>query len=199
MPAQDPASTRLPPLPAALDEGTGALLARLPQGPNGPINLMSTLAHAPALLRAWGRFTAALAGGSLPARDRELLILRTAWNTGSSYEWGHHVGVGLRAGLEEEEVLRSAEPGSANWSEADRLLVQAADDVDALGEITAETLAALIAQRSPQEAVHVTFVLGVYRLVDCLTRSLGVIDDEGLPALGELTGPSAAGEDRLEV
>ena len=80
------------PSPEDLDERTAKLLAKLPSRPDGPLNLMAVLIHNPDLLRGWGRFTGLLFPGRLPARERELLILRTAWNVRSSYEWGNHVG-----------------------------------------------------------------------------------------------------------
>ena len=58
----------------------GAILS--PEGQ--PLNLFSTLAHHPKLLQRWMVFASfLLAKGELPARDRELLILRTAWNCSS--------------------------------------------------------------------------------------------------------------------
>ena len=92
-----PASTRVEVLrPEDLDPRASALLAKLPQGPNGPLNLMAVLIHNPDAIRAWGRFTGTLLlDGRLSPRDRELLILRTAWNVRSSYEWGNHVPVSI--------------------------------------------------------------------------------------------------------
>ena len=43
-------------------------------------------------------------GSTLSARERELLILRTAWLRRSEYEYIQHVILGLRAGLTEEEI-----------------------------------------------------------------------------------------------
>jgi 4-carboxymuconolactone decarboxylase len=177
-------SDRLPPLPDVLDPELQDLLRRLPQGTDGPINLMAALAHQPVMLRAWGRFTRSLADGVLSPRDRELLVLRTAFRTGSEYEWGHHVGPGLDAGLREHDVLRCAEPGSAGWSDEDLLLIQAVDEMTASGAVSRATLAALVDARSPGEAVEVVWVIGLYQLVASMVRSLGVRVDAGLPELG---------------
>lgn len=58
----------------------------------------ATIAHHPRLLKRWSAFGGMLlAGGALPARDREVLILRTAANTGADYEWGHHLPLGRLA------------------------------------------------------------------------------------------------------
>ncbi len=177
-------SDRLPSLAEPVDVALQDLLRRLPQGADGPINLMAALAHHPAMLRAWGRFTKALADGVLSPRDRELLILRTAWTTGSAYEWGHHVAAGAAAGLDEREVTRCAAPGSEGWSDQDRLLVKAVDEMALTGEVSARTLTSIVEERSAAAAVEVVWVIGAYHLVASMVRSLGVVQDPGLPALG---------------
>ncbi len=48
--------------------------------------------------------TELLGNGALPARLRELAILRTGWLCGAPYEWGEHVGIAKRAGLTSAEI-----------------------------------------------------------------------------------------------
>ena len=72
---------RIPPTsPGERDERTEELLASMFRCPDGTeMNIFSTLAHHPKLLKRWAAFGGTLLfGGRLPARDRELLILRTA-------------------------------------------------------------------------------------------------------------------------
>ena len=42
----------------------------------------------------------------LPAREREIVILRTGFLCKSGYEWTQHVRIGLREGLTEDEIAR---------------------------------------------------------------------------------------------
>ena len=44
---------------------------------------------------------------TIPTRERELLILRTAWLSRGDYIWGRHNVMGQDAGLSKEEVSRS--------------------------------------------------------------------------------------------
>ena len=69
-------------------------------GPNGePLNIFGTLAHHPKLLKRWLVFgNHVLAKSTLPARDRELLILRTGWRCRAPYEWAQHVLIGRAVG-----------------------------------------------------------------------------------------------------
>src|SRR5690606_15025781 len=92
---------RVPPLPAdQRDPRVEEVLALLRAPDGGELNIFTPLAHHPKLLRRWSDFGGTLlAGGLLPPRDRELLILRTGWRCRSAYEWGQHVLIGLASGL----------------------------------------------------------------------------------------------------
>src|SRR6478736_154630 len=69
------------------------------------MNLFTTLARHPRLLKRWSQFGGLLlAGGTLSGRDREILILRTAANCGTDYEWAHHVPMAEAAGLTTAEI-----------------------------------------------------------------------------------------------
>src|SRR3546814_15247266 len=62
------------------------------------MNVLGTLAHYPALARAFSTFNAHVAGSStLQVRDREIVILRLSWLRRSEYEYGQHVILGKRS------------------------------------------------------------------------------------------------------
>jgi len=71
------------------------------------LNIYRTLAAHPKLLKRWGVFgTHVLYKSTLPARERELLILRTGWLCRSEYEWGQHVIIAKGCGITEDEIER---------------------------------------------------------------------------------------------
>ena len=91
-------------LRSVLDARPPALGSRL-----GDNNIFSTLARHEDLFRAWLRFGGFLLGdGVLPARERELLILRTGYNCASDYEWGQHVRIAQALGIAREEIGRAS-------------------------------------------------------------------------------------------
>src|SRR3954462_5078218 len=96
-----------------------------------PPNVFTTLARHPTLFRRWLRFAGGLMpGGKLPREDTELLILRTAHNTGCDYEWHHHERIGQTAGLTAEEIARVREgPDAPGWSPRRQALLRAADEL----------------------------------------------------------------------
>src|SRR4051794_36175249 len=97
---------RIPPLTdAELDGSQRDLLA----GDGLRLNIFRTLARHPGLFRKWLPFGGKLlAGGKLSPRDRELVILRTAFRCRARYEWAQHVAIARTAGLADDEIARVA-------------------------------------------------------------------------------------------
>src|SRR5262245_47819138 len=138
---------RIPPLPpGARDDRTAELLQSLPHDPDGgEMNLFATLAHHPRLLNRWTAFGGTLLyRGELSARERELLILRTAWHCRADYEWGHHTPMAREAGITEDEIDRVRLAGTATgWSAEDASLLDAADELHRDARIGDQTWTAL--------------------------------------------------------
>src|SRR5260221_13178106 len=78
--------------------------------PGPPLNVLATIARNPGLYDAWLRFGGAVNGDALPARERELIILRTALRGGSEYEWAQHAGFARTAGLTRAGIPEGAAP-----------------------------------------------------------------------------------------
>ncbi|HUQ39965.1 MAG TPA: carboxymuconolactone decarboxylase family protein [Acidimicrobiales bacterium] len=178
---------RIPPLPHdERDEATEELLRGFRVDPDGPdINIMSTLARHPTLLKPWAAFGGRLLyRGALVPRERELLILRTGWNCDADYEWAQHVPIGLAAGLTSEEIARLATPRvDGGWSDDDDALVCAADELHADARISDGTWKRLAARLDEQQLIELCMVVGQYHLVSFVLNSLGVEIDPGLEGL----------------
>lgn len=177
-----PTRPRIPPLPEGeRDEAAQALLDGV--GALRNANVFTTLVRAPGLFRRWSPFGGKLLAGKLPARDRELLILRTAWNCRSAYEWGQHVVIGRRAGLTAAEVDRIAGGPLEGWPEADAVLLAAADELHDDACIGEETWLALAARYDTAQLIELPMLVGHYHLVAMTLNSLGVPLDPGLSGL----------------
>jgi 4-carboxymuconolactone decarboxylase len=176
---EQPDTPRIPPVPPEeRDEQARELLAAsmLPEA-----NIFATLIRAPGLMRKWLPFGGKLLNGKLPARDRELLILRTAWNCGAEYEWGQHVLIGARAGLTPEEIARiPAGAGSDEWTPLETALLRAADELHDEQCIGDETWAVLQEHYDTQELIELPMLVGHYHMVAMTLNTLRVQLDEGL-------------------
>jgi 4-carboxymuconolactone decarboxylase len=180
---------RVPPLPPDRWEGDlKRILEATPAGIDrrlGDNNIFPTFAQHPELFRAWLPFGGfLLTAGKLPGHDRELLILRTAVNCESSYEWGQHVRISLDGGMERESVDRVPDgPDAEGWSPHEAALLRAADELHQGSRISDDTWETLAETYDTQQMIEATMVVGHYHMVAFALNSLGVELDEGLEPL----------------
>ena len=145
-------------------------------------NIFKTLSHHPDLFRRWLVFgNHVLFKSTLPPRERELIILRIGWLCEAEYEWAQHVLIGKEAGLTAEEIDRiKAGPNARGWNEADKLLLQATDELRKDVCITDATWNGLCQHFDKKQLMDVVFAVGQYNLVSMALNTLGVQLDEGL-------------------
>ena len=150
-------------------------------------NVFTTMARYPELTRDWLVFGGhVLSRNSLPARDRELLILRIGWLCQSEYEWSRHTIIARGVGISEEEILRITKgPDAKGWSEADATLLRAADELREDAFITDATWNALAERYSEKQMMDVVFTVGEYNLVSMALNSFGVQLDDGVEGFPE--------------
>jgi AhpD family alkylhydroperoxidase len=176
-----PDSPRIPPLdPADRDDTARALLEGV-GAVGSELNVFATLVRHPKLFRRWSAFGGALLlAGSLPPRDRELLILRTAWNNGCDYEWGQHVRIARDAGLDAEIDRVIEGPAAAGLAPFDATLLEAADELHRDSVISDGTWARLRERYDEHQLIEVPMVVGHYALLGYTLNSLGVQREEGI-------------------
>jgi alkylhydroperoxidase family enzyme len=180
---------RIPPLPPEEWEGdVKRILDTVPPGIErrlGDNNIFPTFARHPDLFRAWLPFGGfLLTAGKLSGHDRELLILRTAVNCRSSYEWGQHVRISLDGGIEREVIDRVLEgPDADGWAPHEAALLRAADELHADSRVSDATWEALTDTYDTEQLMEATIVVGHYHMVAFALNSFGVELDEGLESL----------------
>ncbi|WP_193606315.1 carboxymuconolactone decarboxylase family protein [Mycobacteroides chelonae] len=148
----------------------------------GRHNIFAVLANHPDLLQQWMQFTGhILVGSSLPARERELVILRTGWLCRSEYEFGQHRVLGRHAGLTEHDIvwITEAEVGSG-WSERDRILLLVTDQLVTEHQLSDTLWKALSTGWSLHQVMDIVFTVGQYVLVSTALNTFQVPLDEGL-------------------
>lgn len=153
-------------------------------GPDGQLlNIFGALANHPDLLRRWLVFAShTLAKSTLPARERELAILRTGWLCRSRYEWGQHVLIARDAGVTDAEI-EAVKAGSAHdgWSPVDATLLRAVEELHHDSGIGDETWNSLADQWSVEQCLDLVAVVGNYHLVAMFLNTLRVPLDAGVP------------------
>ena len=157
-------------------------------GGDGPqLNIFLTLARYPGLFRKWLPFGGKLlAGGKLTPRDRELIILRTAFRCRAEYEWAQHVAIAGGAGLTTDEILRVATgPDDTGWSTDDATLLRAVDELHDDHCVGEATWKALASRYGTEQLIEITMLAGHYAMLAGTLNSLGVQPETSdLPGLG---------------
>ena len=155
------------------------------------LNIFRTLLNHPAAARGflgWGGYVLSRKN-TLPAREREIVILRTGFLCRSGYEWTQHVPIGKRAGLTDDEIARIKLGADApGWSEADRALLQAADDLHRDHFVSETIWTALSKHFSEQQRMDVVFTVGQYTQVSMILNSFGVQLEPGVALDPDLRG-----------
>lgn len=145
------------------------------------LNIFRTLVHAPKALTAflaWGGYILSRRN-SLSERDRELVILRVGYNCKSGYEFTQHTRIGLDAGLTEAEIEAiKARPDDPSWSEADRAMLRATDDLTRDFHVSDASWSAL-SFLSDKQKMDLVMTVGQYTQVSMMLNSFGVQLDAG--------------------
>ena len=163
------------------DDDTRSRLEAIEVGSGRLLNIFRTLARHPKLLKRWLVFgNHVLYGSTLPARERELVILRTGYVCGSGYEWAQHVTIGRASGLTDDEIRQLAtDPVAGGWSDRDLTLLSATDQLVADKFVDDSTWAALAASWNQQQLMDIVFTVGQYTLVSMALNTFGVqIEDD---------------------
>jgi alkylhydroperoxidase family enzyme len=169
---------RLAPLPrAALSVPARLVVSVLGRATGGePPHVFTTLLRHRRLFWRWLPFGGwLLLRTELPRADVELVILRTACNTGSVYEWCQHVALARRAGLDDAAIAAVADwPSSPRWTARQRALLGAADELHEDNRLTDATWAALCRELDEHERIELCFLVGHYTMVAMALNSLRV-------------------------
>jgi len=155
------------------------------------LNIFRTLAHAPKALKgflAWGNYVLSRRN-ALPAREREIVILRIGYRCKAGYEWTQHAEIGLRSGLSPEEIERiKAGAAAPGWSPADAALLQATDELHDDQFITEPTWKALSEHFDEKQRMDLVFTAGQYTQVSMILNTFGVQLDAGQKLDPDLKG-----------
>jgi alkylhydroperoxidase family enzyme len=200
-----PDGPRIAPLPtdewsadavAALRAGFGdaaadRLLATGPDAPRVP-NVLTTLMRHPNLAGPFLAYNSVLLNRPvLEPRWRELMILRVAWRTRSTYEWVQHVRIAGSCGITADEIEAIAHGADAGiWGTLEAALLAATDQLLDGYRVDDETWARLAERLDERQLVEVAFVVGTYTCLAMVFNAVGLeldpeLDSSAAPPLPE--------------
>jgi 4-carboxymuconolactone decarboxylase len=166
-----PSAPRIEPLAPPYSPELDALLARMtPTRAPSVLTLFRVLAHNPELASrssGWGGY---LLGpkASLPLRDREVVINRVCARCGAQYEWGVHVAAfGEAAGFTpaQNAAIADADADDTVLTARDRLLVQMADELHDMANVSDALWPQLAAVWTPEQLIELLMLAGWYHAI----------------------------------
>lgn len=112
--------------------------------------------------------------GSIPLREREIVIDRTCARCGSEYEWGVHVAFFReRAGLTDEQVAGTcaADPQTSVFPPRERLLLRLVDELHDTAQVSESLWQELRAEWTDEQLVELVVLVGRYHLISFVTNA----------------------------
>jgi 4-carboxymuconolactone decarboxylase len=185
MPPPDP-PPRMPPLtPETSTEEAREMFDRWRSGPfkgsdQNPV--LWTFAHNPRLADSFSALNIhLLSTTSLPLRERQIAIMRTAWVCDARYMWSSHLRTSLRRGLE-PELFGALQVGASDpyFTQFERTVIHATEDLVRDRLISDAHWQALAAQWSNEQLLDFMFTVGTYVCIAGVMRSTGVQREEEL-------------------
>jgi AhpD family alkylhydroperoxidase len=145
----------------------------------GPPNLFLTLGRHRRLFWGWLRFAGRLMpGGRLPRRESELVILRVAHLRSCAYEFEHHVKLGRRAGVRDDDVRRvMAGPAADGWTDRERAILSAVDELHADGDLSDAAWSRLREHLDDVRAIELVLLVGHYEMLATAIAALRIQTD----------------------
>lgn len=163
-------------------EAFEATIAKITAPGSEPIGLFTSVGQSP---KALERFLGgAVAGkGALDFHTREIVIERTAAQTGCEYEWGIHTKLfAAKAGLSEAQV-RSTFDGHAedgNWEAADAAVVATVDALLARKKLSDAEFARLAAHFDTAQILEIVQLVAFYHGVALITGAIDLPNEPGM-------------------
>jgi len=188
---------RIRPIPAETipDDVRAALQGWLRPDATSVPTPLDTLARHPELIRAFLSFNRHLLyASSLPARTRELVILRTAVICDCAYEHEQHAIIAGREGLSEsaiERVARGAD--AAGWSVEEAALLRATDELLTQWNLSDATWAELAEHLDEHQRMDLVFTIGGYALLAMAFNTFEVQTAPGERSSAERWGSGESG------
>jgi 4-carboxymuconolactone decarboxylase len=137
-------------------------------------NALTTLMHHPGLTGPFLAYNRVLLETpALGHRLRELMVLRVAWRTRSTYEWLQHTRLAKRYSVTSEEIEAIADGAPVEtWTALEADLLAATDQLIDRYRIDDDTWARLAEQLDERQLIEAVFIVGTYTCLAMAFKSL---------------------------
>jgi alkylhydroperoxidase family enzyme len=143
------------------------------------LNVYRTMAHHPALLRAWAPLRAHVVLDNVLGKQRsEVVILRTGHRMGAAYEWAHHISRSRACGMSDARIASIAGPLDG-MSPEDAVIAGAVDALVDRKRLSADERSALEALVGVHGVFDVMATVGFYSTLAYIVQTADTpLDDD---------------------
>lgn len=161
--------------PPITDEEWPIEIADMKAGFAGSLNVYRTMAHHPALLKAWAPLRQHIVKDSAlgPVRS-ELVILRAAHRMGSAYEWAHHVSRARALSISDARIREM----SGTPIGEDGLIARAVDALFDDARLSSEIEQAISSTMGTEAVLDLIATVGFYSVLGYILMTFNTPIDE---------------------
>jgi 4-carboxymuconolactone decarboxylase len=193
MPTADPPARMSALRPEEFSEEVKQMFARWTQGPfkeadKNPV--LRTFAHNPRLADLFSALNLhLLLTSTVPVRQRQIAIMRTAWLCKARYMWSSHLRTSIGFGLE-PDLFAPLQVGADDpyFTDFERTIIRATEELVNDRLIGEANWRGLSAEWDEAQMLDFMFTVGAYVLVAGVMRSCGVEREPELVELAERYG-----------
>ena len=174
---------------AFLGQWTGGIFQDADKNP-----VLRTFAHHPQLANAFSPLNIhLLSNNTLPVKQRQIAIMRTAWITRAVYMWSSHLNTSVRCGLSPEMYGPIQRGADDPWfTDFERVVIRATEDLVHDRKISDANWQALMAEWDEKQMLDFLFTVGCYVMIAGVMRSTGAERQEDLLELASQYGAPEA-------
>lgn len=148
----------------------------------GRLNVYRTMAHHPALVRAWKALRQHIVIDTALGRDRsEVVILRAAHNLNSPYEWAHHLSRAGKLGMTDQRIA-SLRGASTQMTREDSIIATAVDELMETARLAPATLQSQSALVGKHAVLDLFATVGFYTTLAFIANTFETPLDEAVAA-----------------
>jgi uncharacterized peroxidase-related enzyme len=138
-------------------------------------NFFKAMAHAPVFLQKFMEFDGATRSTKVDRKLRELAYLKASQVNQCGYCFKAHSGLGLRAGLSQEQIEQLPHyKSSAVYDDLQKLVIEYAEELTKNVRVPDPLMAQLKARLSEQELVELNLTVGIAQITNRFNESFKI-------------------------
>ena len=160
------------------------------------LNLYRAVGHSPSTISSFIKLGNVLLNhAELPARFRELVILRIASLAGSEYEWKQHVPIAAEVGINSQQINEISQwNASSAFTDEEKAILQYTDEVAIHITVKDNTFAALRKHLSERSIVELTVSIAYWGLIARVLVPLDIeLEEHSVGSSSDLLGKQKSG------